>query len=384
MSGDPEQEYFADGMVEDIITALSRYKMLFVIARNSSFTYKGSAVDIKQVGRELGVRYVLEGSVRKAANRLRITGQLIDATSGMHIWADKFDGPMEDVFDLQDKVASNVAGIIYPALQEAEIRLAADRPMTDLSAYDLYLRAVPLMKAWAQEPVRQALDLADQAIGHDPNYGPALSMAAFCRSQLIWSGWADTDSDAVRLRGIELGRCAIAAAPDDSETVSLAAGALMNFGEDINVLKGVIDNVLARNPSSTMGWFWSGWIRTFAGEFDLAIQHFDKSLRLDPRTTRLAFHRTGIGICHFYNRQFDQAIAMLEASLHEVPDYPTTSRFLCACYVQMGRLADARDIAVRHNILKGESWLKVGAFIRSGVHRAILFDSLKRVTDESE
>jgi adenylate cyclase len=180
-----------------------------------------------------------------------------------------------------------------------------------------------------------------------------------------------------------LARGAIAAASDDSETVSLAAGALMNF-EDINVPKGVIDNVLARNPSSTLRWFWSGVIRTFAGEFDLALEHIDKSLRLDPRTTRLAFHRTGIGICHFYKRQFDQAVATLEASLHEVPNYPTTSRFLCACYVLMGRLAEARDIAVRHNILPGESWLKGGALIRSGEHRAILFDCLMRVTGDSE
>ena len=384
MSGDPEQDYFADGMVEDIITALSRFKMLFVIARNSSFTYKGKAVDIKQVGRELGVRYVLEGSVRKAANRLRITGQLIDAVNGAHIWADKFDGAIEDVFDLQDKVASNVAGIIFPALQEAEIRLAADRPTTELGVYDLYLRAMPLMKAWAKQPVLQALALADLAVERDPNYGPALSMAAFCRSQMIWSGWADGEIEPIRLRGIELARRAIEAAADDFETVSLAAGALMNFGEDINVLKSVIDNALGRNPSSHQGWFWSGWMRTIAGEFDLALDHFDRSLRLDPRATRLAFHRTGIGICYFYKQQFDQAAAALEASLHEVPDYPTTSRFLAACYVQMGRLAEARDLAVRHNILPGEAWLKASAIIRKEEHQAILLGSLKRVTGESD
>jgi adenylate cyclase len=180
MSGDPEQEYFADGMVEDIITALSRARWLFVIARNSSFTYKGKAVDTKQVGRELGVRYVLEGSVRKAGARLRITGQLIDALTGAHLWADRFDGSMEDVFELQDKVALSVAGVIEPALQEAEIRRSAARPTSDLTAFDLYLRARPLMRGWGKEPALQGLDLPREAIARDPNCGPALVGAAWC------------------------------------------------------------------------------------------------------------------------------------------------------------------------------------------------------------
>ena len=182
MSGDPEQEYFADGMVEDIITALSRARWLFVIARNSSFTYKGKAVDIKQVGRELGVRYILEGSVRKAGARLRITSQLIDAMTGAHLWADRFDGSMEDVFELQDKVALSVAGVIEPALQEAEIRRSAARPTSDLTAFDLYLRARPLMRGWGKEPALQGLDLLREAIARDPNYGRALVGAAWCAS----------------------------------------------------------------------------------------------------------------------------------------------------------------------------------------------------------
>ena len=182
MSGDPEQEYFADGMVEEIITALSRIRWLFVIARNSTFTYKGQAVDVKQVGRELGVRYVLEGSVRKAGTRVRITGQLIDALSGTHLWADRFDGSLEDVFELQDKIALSVAGIIEPALQAAEIRRSATRLTTDLSAYDLHLRALAVFFPMAKERVIQALGLLDQAIAIDPYYGPALSMAAICHS----------------------------------------------------------------------------------------------------------------------------------------------------------------------------------------------------------
>ena len=187
MSGDPEQEYFADGMVEDIITALARFKSLFVIARNSSFTYKGRAVDIKQVGRELGVRYVLEGSVRKASNRLRITGQLIDAINGSHVWAETFDGSIEDVFDLQDKVASKVAGVIAPAAGCRD-RAGVDTPRRS-DAYDLYLRALPLVRAWAREPVLQAIALLGQAVHRDPSYGLALASAAFCHSQTVWSAW---------------------------------------------------------------------------------------------------------------------------------------------------------------------------------------------------
>ena len=204
MSGDAEQEYFADGMVEEIITALSRIRWLFVIARTSSFTYKGQAVDVKQVGRELGVRYVLEGSVRKAGNRVRITGQLIDATTGAHLWADRFDGSFEDVFDLQDKVASSVAGVIEPALQAAETACSANRPTTDLTAYDLYLRAYAMsLSSAARFP--EALGLVEQAIARDPRYGPALAWAAICCFRLLLDGRSE-DRDADRLKGADFAR----------------------------------------------------------------------------------------------------------------------------------------------------------------------------------
>jgi len=187
MSGDPEQEYFADGMVEEIITALSRIRWLFVIARNSSFTYKGQAVDVKQVGRELGVCYVLEGSVRKTRNRVRISAQLIDALSGAHLWADRFEGSFEDVFQLQDDVALRVAGVIEPALQAAETACAAARPTTSLTAYDLYLRAdATHLSAGPQSG--GALCLLEEAIARDLNYGPALALAAVCRGRLYMHG----------------------------------------------------------------------------------------------------------------------------------------------------------------------------------------------------
>jgi len=212
MSGDPEQEYFADGMVEEIITALSRIRWLFVIARNSSFTYKGQAVDVKQVGRELGVRYVLEGSVRKAGQRVRITGQLIEATSGAHLWADRFDGSLEDIFDLQDKVASSVAGVIEPALQAAETARSAGRPTKDLTAYDLYLRALAAYFPITKEGLVEALGLLERAIAIDPRYGPALSLAAMCHRRLAIDGWAGGN----RCKAINLARQALQVAQNDT------------------------------------------------------------------------------------------------------------------------------------------------------------------------
>jgi TolB-like protein len=209
LSGDPEQEYFADGMVEEIITALSRIGGLFVIARNSTFTYKGRAVAVQQVGRELGVRYVLEGSVRKGRHRVRIAAQLIDAATDAHLWADRFDGSLEDVFELQDKVAVSVAGIIEPTLQNAEIRLSSGRPTEDLTAYELYLRAIaPSAQGWDRERIVEVLGHLGQAIERDPYYGPALALAAICHADLDAAGWADHE-DANRSAGLALARRAL-------------------------------------------------------------------------------------------------------------------------------------------------------------------------------
>ena len=378
MSGDPEQEYFADGLVEDITTALSRFKSLFVIARNSSFTYKGRAVDIRQVGRELGVRYLLEGSVRKAGSTLRITGQLIEAETGSQLWAEKFDGPMDDVFELQDKVASSVAGIIDPLLLDTEIRRALKRPTADLTSYDLYLRALPLIREWAREPAARAIVLLEQAIERDPRYGPALASLALCHSQNFLSGWGDAEVESERGRVLALR--AREAAPSDPMSVTSAAGALLNLGENANLLKPWIDDALGRNPSHAFGWLWSGWIRTVSGEADLAIEHFEMSLRLDPRTTRRAFHLTGMGICHFWQRRFDRATVALEASFHELPTYAMTAWSLAACYAHMGRLDDARDFAARHGIIPGGQWLKIGLLYGDPEQRELLLSGLGLAT----
>src|SRR5437763_3769734 len=239
MSGDPEQEYFADGMVEEIITALSRIHWLFVIARNSTFTYKGQAVDVKQVGRELGVRYVLEGSVRKAGMRVRITGQLIEAETGTHLWADRFDGLLEDIFALQDNVASSAAGVIEPTLQAAEIRRSLERPKSDLTAYDLYLRALSHYEA-GRAGVRRALELLGQAIERDPGYGPALALAAHCHQVLDTTGRAQ-DRAANRRECIDLARRALGVTRGDPDVLGRLAFAFGYFGEDLDAAIALID-----------------------------------------------------------------------------------------------------------------------------------------------
>jgi adenylate cyclase len=340
LSGDPEQEYFADGMVEEIITALSRIRWLFVIARNSSFTYKGQAVDVKQVGRELGVRYVLEGSVRKASGRVRITGQLIDALSGIHLWADRFDGSLEDVFDLQDQVATSVAGVIEPALQRAEMRRSAERRTTDLTAYELYLRALAVFYSRTKERVFEALGLLEQAIAIDPHYGPALSWAAVCHMAIVRDGWAEVPATSSR-KAIDLARQALDAGENDPRILADGANVLAMFGEDIGAMIGLVDRALALNPSYARGWFVSGLLRVFAGQHDVAIEHVETALRLSPREPMGSPHSL-IGLAYLFKRRFEEATAKLLLGIQDHPGFPVSYRHLAVCYAHMGRLDEAR------------------------------------------
>jgi adenylate cyclase len=342
MSGDPEQEYFADGMVEEIITALSRIRWLFVIARNSSFIYKGQAVDLKQIGRELGVRYVLEGSVRKASGRVRITGQLIEAETGAHLWADRFDGPLEDVFELQDAVAISVAGVIEPTLQAAEIRRSSSRPTDDLTAYDLYLRALQYSQSADREGTVEALRTLGLATALDPRYGAALALAGTYHADIYVNDWAK-DPEANRREGVELARRALRAAGNDPGVLARAAYVFGNLGEDINAALALVDRSVEMNPSFALGWYYSGWLRLWAGQADMAIDHFTASSRLSPHE-RLARVLLGIGIGHFFARRFEEARAMLLRSLQHRPGWAPNYRFLAACCAQMGRLEEAREI----------------------------------------
>jgi len=344
MSGDPEQEYFADGMVEEIITALSRIRWLFVIARNSTFTYKGQSVDVKQVGRELGVRYVLEGSVRKAGQRVRITGQLIDATTGTHLWADRFDGSLEDVFELQDKVAVSVAGVIEPRLQAAEISRSSERSTDDLTAYDLNLRAYAMFWSSAKH-IPEALRLTKQAIARDPRYGPALAWAAYCCVALIHGNQSE-NREANRREGVDFARRALQVAGDDPGVLTNASYALAYFGEDIGAMMALVDRALALNPSFARGWYISGVIKLWAGQPDVAIEHVEASMRLSPRAP-VGPALGVIGGAHFFARRFTEAVPKLLLAIQEYSSYIQPYRYLAACYAHMGQFDDAQEIVAR-------------------------------------
>jgi adenylate cyclase len=276
----------------------------------------------------------------RLVKRVRITGQLIDATTGAHLWADRFDGSLEDIFELQDKVATAIAGIIEPTLQAAEIDRSSNRPTNNLTAYDLYLRALALRFRGDREGMVAALDLLGQAIKRDPHYASALASAALGHMQLHVSGWS-TDLDREKDEGINLARRALQVTRDDPSVLVWSGYVLAYFGEDIDAAIELIDHALALNPSFAHGWYWSGWLRLWVGKPELAISHFETSLRLSPHTF------VGIGIGYFFAQRFGDAAAMLLRALQEHPGWPPTYRFLAACYAHMRRLNDAREIVGR-------------------------------------
>jgi adenylate cyclase len=379
MSGDPEQEYFADGMVEEIITALCRIRWLFVIARNSTFTYKGQPVDVKQVGRELGVRYVLEGSVRKAAGRVRITAQLIEAETGAHLWADRFDGSLEDVFELQDKVALSVAGVIEPTLQAAEVQRSSRRQVNHLGAYDLYLRAYAMMLSPARR-VAEVVGLLDQAIACDPDFGPALALAAVFHMNSHMFHWREDPEDD-RRKGLELGRRALLVAGEDPAVLVNAAFALGQFGEDINAMMALVDRALTLNPSSARGWHASATLRLMAGQLDLAIEHERTSLRLSPRA-RVGWGLHIIGQAHFFSRRFAEAIEALLLAIQEDPN-AASYRILMAGYAHLGRLEEAREALSRMRLIDPVVMPRYLQALRIPEHRELLVSGLRLAMGET-
>ena len=379
MSGDPEQEYFVDGMVEEIITALSRIRWLFVLARNSSFTYKGQPVDVKQVGRELGVRYVLEGSVRKGGNRVRITAQLIEAEAGAHLWADRFDGSLEDVFELQDQVATSVAGFIEPALQAAETALAANRPTTDLSAYDAYLRAYAIVFASAKQ-IPQALTLLEEAIARDPNYGLALAWAAICCMRLCIDG-TSMDRQVDGRKGADYAHRALQAAGDDPGVLANAAFALAYFGEDLGAMMALTDRALSLNPNFARGWTISSRIRGWAGDLDAAIGHAETALRLSPHDgVGSVTHQIGFAL--FLSRRFEEAIPKLLLASQNDPNSPVPYRVLAACYAHLGRLAEARATLVRLRAITPHVMPEISHW-RNPEHRELYLSGLRLAAGEA-
>jgi TolB-like protein/class 3 adenylate cyclase len=329
MSGDPEQEYFADGMVEDIITALSHFKSLFVIARNSSFTYKGKAVDIKQVGRELGVRYVLEGSVRKAGGKVRITGQLIEAATGAHLWADKFDGALEDVFDLQDRVTSSVVGLIAPRIEQMEIERAARKPTGNLAAYDYYLRGLSSYNQWTKVGNEDALRLLRKAVELDPKFAAAVAWIAGCYNQRRGQGWI-VDPKKEGSEAIDIARRSLEVGRDDASVLAASAFTLAYFAGEIDAAKSLADRSLQLNPNYALAWGLSGWIRIYEGYPDIAIEHFLKALQLNPLDTHNFVMTSGLAFAHFFAERSEEAHRWAERALVDSPNNLVTLRILAA------------------------------------------------------
>ena len=340
MSGDSEQEYFADGIVEEIITALSRIDWLFVIARNSSFTYKGRAVDIRQVARELGVRYVLEGSVRKAARRVRITGQLIDATTGAHIWADRFDGDLEDIFDLQDRITETVIGAIEPRLRKAETERSRRKRPENLDAYDFYLRALPHLNVFRPDDNAEALAFLEKAIALDPGFAPALACAAWCYEQRLVHDWPTalpTDAETA----VKLARAALALNSDDASAVAVAGFVLAMVGRDYDAGLTAAQRALDLNPNSTSVSWAAGWTNIFAGNSENVLPVFERARRLSPADPQAYFLLNGIAMIHLLAGRFAEAAEFANKSVSLYADGDVVYWILAPALGYLGRAAEA-------------------------------------------
>jgi len=344
LSGDPEQEYFADGMVEEIITALSRIRWLFVIARNSSFTYKGQAVDVKQIGRELGVRYVLEGSVRKAGDRVRITAPLIDALSGTHLWADRFEGSLQDVFELQDNVASNVAGVMEPTLRQAEIEHARRKRPDSLDAYDLHLRALPFAFTAMPETAEKALPMLERAVAIEPEYGAAHAFIAWCYENKYLRGRHDAEA---RLAAIRHARIAIATGSDDSMALAISAFIIGIFEQDYETAFNTFDRSFALNPSSALAFGFSSLIRAWNGDSATAVEHALRALRLSPFDPMSYNPYNGLAYAHFFSGRFDEAASAASMASQANPRFSIPWILRAAALARNGQINQSKFAAQR-------------------------------------
>lgn len=351
MSGDPEQEYFADGMVEDIIIALSRFKALFVIARNSSFAYKGKTPDIRQVGRDLGVRYVLEGSVRKAGSKLRIAAQLIDAASGAHTWVERFDGAPEDVFELQDEVTEKVVAAIAPRLERAEILRARRRPPINTDAYDCYLRGLACLTPISFDGMEQALGLFIKASDLDPDYAPAYGMAMFCHANR--SGFGPTEDAAYRRSEISrLWQVIARVGHDDGLALGHAAWAVAFVLRDLQSARQLIDRALELNPNLSSAWISSGWISVWEGNPDLAMKHLKRAERLDPGAISITIPILSpmAHACFFLGRH-EEALTLAERLVGHNPGAHPALRIGAASAAFAGRSDTANRLAARLQVI---------------------------------
>ncbi len=341
MSGDPDQEYFVDGVVEEITTALSRLKWLFVIARNSAFTYKGKAIDVRQVGRDLGVRYVLEGSVRKAASRVRITAQLIEVASGAHLWADRFDGSLEDIFELHDRVATEVAGAVEPNLREAEINRSLRKPTTSLDAYDLYMRAMAAFREPSVANLQAAMDLTGRVIALDPRFARALAVRATCFLHLHTEEAIDP---AVVAEALRLAHAALAAASDDWEATSFAAMVIALIGGDIDTALAGSERALMLNPNGFLALNHNGWVQCAAGRPEAAIEPLTRALRLSPRDPLRGYCEMALAVAYRDSGRPQEALIWGRRAMLSQPLLQGGYRVVAAALVDLGRIDEARGV----------------------------------------
>jgi TolB-like protein len=378
LSSEPDQEYFADGIVEEIITALSRFKTLFVIARNSSFTYRGRAADVKQVGRELGVRYILEGSIRKSANRVRITGQLIDTTIGTHIWADRFDGALEDIFDLQDQLSAKIVGAISPKLERAEIERARRKPTESLHAYDYYLRGMASFHHGSRKALAQALELFKKAIQLDPGFASAYAMAAWCYSVPLSFGTAGREEAREAER---LARLAARLGTDDATALCVAGFVIAEIARDFDTGMAMVSRALVLNPNLVTAWFLGGWVRVLNGEPDVAIEHFAHAERLSPFDPFIFAVHAGIANAHFSAGRDDQALSAAEHCLRDMPNYLPALGIVAASSALTGATDRARKVIARIREVN-PGWciskIKNGILYRRSEHIARLIEGLRK------
>ncbi|MCK1341653.1 adenylate/guanylate cyclase domain-containing protein [Bradyrhizobium sp. 38] len=346
LSADPEQEYFADGVVEDITMALSALRWLFVIARNSSFTYKGRHVDVKQVGRELGVRYVLEGSVRKAGNRIRIAGQLIDAENGAHLWTDRFEGALEDMFDLQDHVTASVISAIAPKLQVEEIRRANRKPTENLTAYDYYLRGLVKLRRTTMEANREALALFCRAIELDRGLACAYGMAAWCYVQRKARGWM-IEPEQESAEATRLARKAVHLGGDDPVALSRGGYALAFVAQEFDDAAALMDRGLAVSPNLAEAWTLSAWLRVWRGESDLALEHVARAMRLSPLDPSMYGMQGAMAYAHFLASRCDVASLCAEQAMRDHPKFLLTICISAASKALAGQLEPAQKAIAR-------------------------------------
>jgi len=345
MSGDSDQEYFADGMAEEIITTLSHFRQLFVIARNSTFTYKGRAVDVRQIGRELGVRYVLEGSVRKAANRVRITGQLIDTATGAHLWANRFDGGLDDIFDLQDQVTASVVGAIAPTLEKAEIERAKRKPTESLDAYDHFLRGMAsYYQITSLVANAEALRLFGRAIDQDAEFASAYGMAAGCYLWRKSNGWMSDPANEIA-ETARLAQEAVKFGKDDAIALAASGSALALVVRDLESGVALIDRALQLNPNLAMAWHWGGYVKIWLGEPDAGLERLARAIRLSPLDQRMPQIQSAAAHAHFMAGRYDEASQWAAMALRDAPDLQPGLRIIAASKALAGLLEPA-EVAV--------------------------------------